>query len=56
MHLVSAGKNTAKANLAAPVGDRVIRSGEGNYHGAHLRMNVAEDERYAWLVESDKLS
>ncbi len=55
VHLVAAGDDVADADLAVPVGYRVVRSVQRNHHGAHLRMNVAEDERNARLVEFDKL-
>ena len=55
MHLVVAGDHVADADLAMPVGYRVVRRIQRDHHGAHLRVNVAEDERNARLVEFNKL-
>ena len=55
MHLVPARDYVAYAELAAPVGDRVVRSIQRNHHRAHLGVNVAEDVRDARFVELHKL-
>src|SRR6202046_4583106 len=56
MHLIAAGDYIADADLAATVGDRIVRCAERDHYGAHLGMNVAEDERNAGLVELHELS
>src|SRR6266478_6474883 len=55
MHLVTPWDHVADADLAAPVGNRIVRSIQRDHHGAHLRVNVAEDERNSRLVEFHKL-
>jgi len=44
LQFVAAGRNVIDAELAARIGNRVIGSGQRDYHRTHLRMNIAEDE------------
>ena len=56
MHLIPAWGHVADADLAAPAGYRIVGRVERDHYGAHLGMNVAEDERNAGLVELHGLS
>src|ERR1017187_8873630 len=56
VHLVTPGYNVLNAEVAVRVGYRIVRSTQGDHHGAHLCVNVAEDKRNARLVELDKAS
>src|SRR5260370_41704691 len=55
VHLVTPWDHVADADLAAPVGNCIVPSIQRNDHGAHLGVNVAEDERDYRLVELHKL-
>src|SRR5258708_7623507 len=55
VHLVTSWDHVADADLAAPVGNCIVRSIQRDHHGAHLSVNVAEDERDSRLVEFHKL-
>src|SRR5258708_2626250 len=55
VHLVTPWDHVADADLAAPVGNCIVRSIQRDHHGAHLGVNVAEDERDSRLVEFHKL-
>src|SRR3984957_1928028 len=48
---VAAGRNSRNAKIAAGVGNRVVRRCQGDDHGAHFSMKVAEDKRDAGFVE-----
>src|ERR1700692_937418 len=55
VHLVASRHHAANVNLAAPVGNRIVRRIYRNHHRAHLWMNVAKDVRDSRLVELHKL-
>lgn len=54
MHFIAPRGNIVNVNLAAGVGNRIVRGVQCNYHGMHLSVNVAKDERNSWLFELHK--
>ena len=52
--LIVSGRNIANGYLAGVIGDGVIRSFQGHHRRAHLRMNIAEDERHARAVKAHR--
>src|ERR1700674_3936861 len=56
VHLVASRDHVPNADLAPPIGNRIVGSIHRNDYRAHLRVNVAEDKGNAGLVELDKLS
>ena len=55
VHLVPARNYVSNADLTTPVRDRIVPGIQCDYHGAHLRVNVAEDVGDTGFVELDNL-
>src|SRR5579864_7531850 len=51
LEFVASGRDIGYADVAARIRDRIIRRRQSDHHGAHLGMNIAEDERNSRLVE-----